>query len=67
MKYLLEAMGSGVAMFDYDNDGRMDLFFANSAALKDPMPANELPNKRDRAILEPPIPSERRWYIRRCY
>jgi len=47
MKYLLEAMGSGVAMFDYDNDGRMDLFFANSAALKDPMPANELPNKRD--------------------
>src|SRR5829696_7569402 len=47
MKYLLEAMGSGVAMFDYDNDGRMDLFFANSAALKDPMPATELPDKRD--------------------
>ncbi|HLM24128.1 MAG TPA: VCBS repeat-containing protein, partial [Pyrinomonadaceae bacterium] len=47
MKYLLEAMGSGVAMFDYDNDGRMDLFFANSAALEDPMPATELPDKRD--------------------
>ena len=46
MKYLLEAMGSGVAMFDYDNDGRMDLFFANAAALKDPMKA-ELPDKRD--------------------
>ena len=47
MKYLLEAMGSGVAMFDYDNDGRMDLFFANAAELKDPMPATELPNKSD--------------------
>ncbi len=31
MKYLLEAMGGGVAMFDYDNDGRMDLFFTNGA------------------------------------
>jgi hypothetical protein len=47
MKYLLEAMGGGVAMFDYDNDGRIDLFFTNSAALKDPMPATELPEKRD--------------------
>ncbi len=24
VKYLLEAMGGGVAMLDYDNDGRMD-------------------------------------------
>ncbi|HEU4509722.1 MAG TPA: CRTAC1 family protein [Pyrinomonadaceae bacterium] len=47
MKYLLEAMGSGVAMFDYDNDGRQDLFFANSGALKDPMPNTEIPDKRD--------------------
>src|SRR5215213_9194805 len=47
MKYLLEAMGSGVAMFDYDKDGRMDLFFANAAALKDPMAKTELPDKRD--------------------
>ena len=37
-KYLLETMGGGVAIFDYDNDGRMDLFFTNGAALKDPMP-----------------------------
>jgi hypothetical protein len=27
-------MGGGVAIFDYDNDGRMDLFFTNGAALK---------------------------------
>lgn len=46
-KYLLEAMGGGVGMFDYDNDGRMDLFFTNGAALKDPMPKNELPDKQD--------------------
>lgn len=47
LKYLLEAMGGGVAMFDYDNDGRMDLFFTNGALLKDPMPRNEMPDKRD--------------------
>jgi enediyne biosynthesis protein E4 len=46
-KYLLEAMGGGVAMFDYDNDGRMDLFFTNAAALKDPMPKTEMPDKHD--------------------
>ena len=44
-KYLLETMGAGVAIFDYDNDGRMDLFFTNGAALKDPMPKDELPDK----------------------
>ncbi|HEY6118845.1 MAG TPA: VCBS repeat-containing protein, partial [Pyrinomonadaceae bacterium] len=47
VKYLLEAMGGGVAMLDYDNDGRMDLFFTNGAALKDPMPKAELPDKRE--------------------
>src|ERR1700740_1062355 len=34
-KYLLETMGGGVAIFDYNNDGRMDLFFTNGAALKE--------------------------------
>jgi len=47
MKYLLEAMGGGVAMFDYDNDGRMDLFFTNGASLKDPMSKTEMPDKRE--------------------
>ncbi len=28
-KYLIETMGGGVAMFDYDRDGRLDLFFVN--------------------------------------
>jgi hypothetical protein len=35
-KYLIETMGSGVALFDYDNDGRLDIFFANGAPLTDP-------------------------------
>ncbi len=47
VKYLLEAMGGGVAMLDYDNDGRMDLFFTNGASLKDPMPKTDMPDKRD--------------------
>src|SRR5260370_14834496 len=49
-KYLLETMGGGVAIFDYDNDGRMDLFFTNGALLKDPMPKNTLPDKSNPKI-----------------
>lgn len=30
-KYLIETAGSGVAVFEYDNDGRLDVFFANGA------------------------------------
>jgi len=46
-KYLLETMGGGVAMFDYDNDGRMDLFFTNGAAIKDSMTKNATPDKTE--------------------
>lgn len=28
-KYLLETMGGGVALLDYNNDGRLDVFFVN--------------------------------------
>src|SRR5262249_1177919 len=31
-KHQIEAMVSGVAVFDYDNDGRPDLYFVNGAA-----------------------------------
>ena len=44
-KYLIESMGSGVALFDYDNDGRLDIFFVNGAALSDPMPKGAVPQK----------------------
>jgi hypothetical protein len=45
LKYLLETMGGGVAIFDYNNDGRMDLFFTNGAFLKEPMGKNDMPDK----------------------
>lgn len=44
-KYLIETMGSGVALFDYDNDGRLDLFFVNGAPLSDPTPKGTVPQK----------------------
>jgi len=44
-KYLPESMTGGVAMFDYDNDGRLDLFFVNGAEIADPMPAGKEPAK----------------------
>lgn len=46
-KYLLETMGSGVALFDYDNDGRLDIFLANGAPLRDPTPKGTIPKKDD--------------------
>ncbi|MEO6803720.1 MAG: VCBS repeat-containing protein, partial [Granulicella sp.] len=44
-KYLIETMGSGAALFDYDNDGRLDIFFANGALLSDPTPRTAIPQK----------------------
>src|SRR4051794_40453411 len=46
-KYLPETMGGGVAMFDYNKDGLLDLFFVNGAALSDPMPPGKAPDKTD--------------------
>jgi enediyne biosynthesis protein E4 len=44
-KYLIETMGSGVALFDYDNDGRLDIFAVNGAPLADPTPKGINPQK----------------------
>jgi enediyne biosynthesis protein E4 len=35
-KYLPETMGGGVAMLDFDNDGRLDIFFVNGAHIPNP-------------------------------
>src|SRR5919205_4262923 len=47
-KYLIETMGGGVALLDYDKDGRLDIFFVNGAKLDDPQPEGKLPDKSDR-------------------
>jgi hypothetical protein len=44
-KYLIETMGSGVALFDYDNDGRLDIFLVNGAPLSDPTAPGTVPQK----------------------
>lgn len=44
-KYLIETMGSGVALFDCDNDGRLDIFLANGAPFSDPTPPGFIPTK----------------------
>lgn len=46
-KYLLESMGGGCALFDYDGDGRLDIYFTNGALVGDPMPKASQPDKRD--------------------
>jgi enediyne biosynthesis protein E4 len=46
-KYLLETMGSGAALFDYDNDGRLDLFLVNGAEINDPSAPGAVPQKTD--------------------
>jgi len=45
-KYLIETMGSGVAVFDYNNDGLLDIFFVNGAPLADPTPKGTIPAKQ---------------------
>ncbi len=37
--YMIETMGSGVVVFDFDGDGDEDLFFIDSGALPEPGPA----------------------------
>jgi enediyne biosynthesis protein E4 len=56
-KYLLETTGCGVAWFDYDNDGWLDLFFVNGTRLggfpKGEEPTNRLyRNNRDGTFVD---------------
>lgn len=44
-KYLIETMGSGVGLFDCDNDGRLDIFLVNGAPFSDPTLKGTIPQK----------------------
>lgn len=33
-RYLMETVSAGLALFDYDNDGDVDIYFLNGSALK---------------------------------
>jgi len=44
-KYLIETMGSGVALFDCDGDGRLDIFLVNGAQFPNTVPAGFVPRK----------------------
>jgi hypothetical protein len=35
-KYIVESMSGGLALFDYDNDGLVDVFFVNSLTIGEP-------------------------------
>jgi hypothetical protein len=68
-KYPLETMGSGVALFDDDNDGRLGFFFANGARLDDPtakgaIPREDGPKYWNRLYHQKPNGT---FHIRRCY
>ena len=49
-KHLVETMGGGVAMLDYDNDGRLDVFFVNGARIAEPLRPGDAPDKSDQAF-----------------
>jgi len=44
-KYLIETMGPGVAVFDFDNDGRLDIFLVNGGPIPDPSAKGSIPQK----------------------
>ena len=59
-KHQIEPMVSGVAVFDYNNDGKPDLYFVNGAR----QPQLE---KTDPSLLQPALPQQRRRHVHGCH
>src|SRR5438067_7454216 len=47
-RYIMESMCGGIAVFDYDNDGWMDIFLVNGSTLEDLRSGECHPGKLDR-------------------
>ena len=57
-KYIIETTGTGVAIFDYDNDGWPDIFFVNGTTLEG------FPNWK--SSQQPSLPQQSRRNLQRC-
>jgi len=42
-RYIIEAKGSGIAFFDYDHDGWLDIYLTNGTRLGEPWPPGQAP------------------------
>jgi hypothetical protein len=45
-RYIIEAKGSGLAFFDYDNDGWLDIYLTNGTRLGENWPASSAPTSQ---------------------
>ena len=45
-RYIIEAKGSGLAFFDYDNDGWLDIYLTNGTRLGEKWPAGKAPTSQ---------------------
>ena len=59
-KHMIETMPGGIAVFDYDGDGRPDIYFTNGADI----PSLE---KILAQVLEPPVSQRRQLEVPRCH
>ncbi len=45
-RYIIEAKGSGLAFFDYDNDGWLDIYLTNGSRFGEKWPAGKVPTSQ---------------------